>query len=206
MADLPSLEQVVARLSRFPGVGRKSALRMAHHLLKNGPEDLTALIDALSRMRERVRRCERCFNWSEETWCAICANPHRESGQICVVEEPSDLQALERAGLFKGRYHVLGGRLSPIDGVGPEQLTLEPLARRLTEEGTRELILALNPTVEGEATAHYVAELARPLGVIVTRLAHGLPSGGELEYLDESTLYHALAGRREYGCRAASGP
>ncbi|MEO5346878.1 MAG: recombination mediator RecR [Magnetococcus sp. YQC-9] len=198
MKGLPSLEAAVVVLARFPGVGPKSARRMIHHLLRRGPQETGELIAALEGIRDRIRPCEHCFNLAEEALCWICADPLRDGSRICVVEEPSDLLAIEKAGLYKGVYHVLGGRLSPLDGVGPDALNLASLESRLAGEGFKELIVATNPTVEGEATAHFVAQLAEPLVPVITRLAHGLPMGGELEYLDESTLYQAMIGRRNF--------
>ncbi|MBF0191167.1 MAG: recombination protein RecR [Magnetococcales bacterium] len=198
MKGLPSLERAVVVLSRFPGVGPKSARRMVYHLLRRGPDAIRELLDALEGIGARIRSCERCHNLSEGLLCWICADPARDPTRICVVEEPSDLLAMEKAGLFKGVYHVLGGRLSPLDGVGPDALHLASLESRLSDGGFVELIVATNPTVEGEATAHFVAQLAEPLVSRVTRLAHGLPMGGELEYLDESTLYQAMVGRRDF--------
>ncbi|MBF0625156.1 MAG: recombination protein RecR [Magnetococcales bacterium] len=198
MTGLPSVERVVSLFVRFPGVGRKSAQRMIHHLLRQGPEEMDQLIRSLEALRRNVRACRVCFNLAEAELCRICADPKREPDVICVLEEAADLMAIERAGLYRGLYHVLGGRLSPLDGMGPEELHLDALERRLREGQVREVVVATNPTVEGEATAHYVAQLAQPLVAKVTRLAYGLPMGGELEYLDESTLYQALAGRRDY--------
>lgn len=195
---LPSVERVVTLLARFPGIGRKSAQRMVHYLLRQGPAETELLERALCSLREQVRPCSRCFNLAEGPLCWVCADARRDTSLLCVVEEPADLQAMERAGLFTGLYHVLGGRLSPLDGMGPDQLHLAELAERLAAGAVREVIIATNPTVEGEATAHYVAQLVQPLVGQVSRLAYGLPMGGELEYLDESTLYQALAGRRGF--------
>lgn len=196
MSGLPSLERAVALFTRFPGVGRKSAQRMVHGLLRRGPEEIDLLIHALEGLRDNVRECAVCFNMAEAERCWICADPMRDGGVICVVEETADLLAMERAAFFKGRYHVLGGRLSPLDGVGPEQLRMAALMARLQQGGVREVIVATNATVEGEATAHFIAQSAHSLVERITRLAFGLPMGGEMEYLDESTLYQALAGRR----------
>ncbi|MBF0214234.1 MAG: recombination protein RecR [Magnetococcales bacterium] len=198
MKGLPSLERAVVVLSRFPGVGPKSARRMVYHLLRRGDEAILDLVTALEGLRERIRPCERCHNLSEGALCWICSDPSRDQTRLCVVEEPSDLLAMEKAGLFRGVYHVLGGRLSPLDGIGPDALHLASLESRLQAGGFVELILATNPTVEGEATAHFVAQLAESVVARVTRLAHGVPMGGELEYLDESTLYQALIGRRNF--------
>ncbi|MBF0125770.1 MAG: recombination protein RecR [Magnetococcales bacterium] len=198
MKGLPSLERAANLLTRFPGVGPKSAKRMVYHLLRQGHQATGELIMALDALRENIRPCAVCYNLAEGEQCWICSDPLRDGRRICVVEEPSDLMAMEKAGLFKGLYHVLGGRLSPLDGVGPDELHLAALEARLLGGEVVELIVATNPTVEGEATAHFVAQLAEPLVPQVTRLAYGLPMGGELEYLDESTLYQAMAGRRDF--------
>lgn len=198
MNGLPSLERAITLFTRFPGVGRKSAQRMIHGLLRRGPEETDLLIRALEALRDNVRECSVCFNLAEGELCWICADPNRDGETLCVVEETSDLLAMERAAFFKGRYHVLGGRLSPLDGVGPEQLRIDALLARLRQGSVREMIVATNATVEGEATAHYLSQCAQGLVARVTRLAFGLPMGGEMEYLDESTLYQALAGRRTY--------
>ncbi|MBF0152631.1 MAG: recombination protein RecR [Magnetococcales bacterium] len=195
---LPSIDQATALFSRFPGVGRKSAQRMVQHLLRRERGEIDALIHALEGLRDKVRPCAVCFNLAEEDLCWICTDQRRDRAVLCVLEEASDLLAMEKAGLFQGIYHVLGGRLSPLDGIGPEQLHTAALVKRLREGKIAELIVATNPTVEGEATAHYVVQMAQPLVGKVTRLACGLPMGGELEYLDESTLYQALMGRREF--------
>ncbi|MBF0341246.1 MAG: recombination protein RecR [Magnetococcales bacterium] len=195
---LPSLERAVVVLSRFPGIGPKSARRMIYHLLRRGESAIQELIDVLEGVRDRIQSCRMCHNLSEESLCWICADPGRDGTRLCVVEEPADLLAMEKAGLFKGMYHVLGGRLSPLDGIGPDALHLASLEARLSVGTIVELVVATNPTLEGEATAHYVAQLAETCVPRVTRLAYGLPMGGELEYLDESTLYQAMAGRRDF--------
>lgn len=197
-SGLPSVERTVSLFSRFPGVGPKSAQRMVHHLLRRGREEVGQLVDALQNLCDNVTLCSLCHNLAEGDLCWICASAQRDATVLCVLEEPLDLLAIEKAGLFDGRYHVLGGRLNPLGGVGPENLNLTTLESRLRTGGVLELILATNPTVEGEATAHYVAQMAHPLVQRITRLAHGIPMGGELEYLDESTLYQALAGRRDF--------
>ncbi|MBF0399229.1 MAG: recombination protein RecR [Magnetococcales bacterium] len=195
---LPSVERAVALFCRFPGIGRKSAQRMVHHLLRQGKEEVEQLLRALQDLADRVGQCVVCHNLAEGELCWICNNDRRDASLLCVVEESMDLLAIERAGLFNGYYHVLGGRLNPLGGMGPEQLNLTTLEARLRSGQTTELIIATNPTVEGEATAHYVAQMAAPLVARLTRLAYGMPMGGELEYLDESTLYQALAGRRVF--------
>ncbi|MEO5340120.1 MAG: recombination mediator RecR [Magnetococcus sp. MYC-9] len=198
MTGLPAVERAIVLFARFPGVGRKSAQRMVHHLLRQGREEVDQLLQALQALADRVGQCARCHNLAEGELCWICGDGRRDAALLCVVEESMDLLAVERAGLFGGYYHVLGGRLNPLGGMGPEQLHLATLHARLNSGQVKELIIATNPTVEGEATAHYVAQLAAPLVHRVTRLAYGMPMGGELEYLDESTLYQALAGRRAF--------
>jgi recombination protein RecR len=186
---------LIDALKKLPGVGAKSAQRMAFHLLERDRPGATALSKALAVAVETVVQCGNCRTLTVENPCAICANPKRQTGVLCVVETPSDLQALEGATGYSGQYFVLHGRLSPLDGMGPKQLGFEQLARRLKQEAIQELIVATNPTVEGEATAHYLAEFAKEAGVQVTRIAHGVPVGGELEYIDRSTLAHAFSGR-----------
>ncbi|MBC8194580.1 MAG: recombination protein RecR [Acidimicrobiia bacterium] len=197
-----AVQKVIDELGRLPGIGPKSAQRLAFHMLKSPAEDAVRLTDAITDMKDRVRFCDRCFNISEEPLCLICSDARREPGLLCVVEEPRDIVALERTGGFRGRYHVLGGAISPIDGVGPDQLKVSELLGRMDAESVTEVILATNPNIEGEATAMYLARLLGPLGVEVTRIASGLPVGGDLEYADELTLGRALEGRR----RLAGGP
>ena len=191
-----AVQQVIDELGRLPGVGPKSAQRLAFHLLKLPVEDTTRLTDVITEMKSRIRFCERCFNISEEQLCLICADQRRDGTVLCVVEEARDIVAVERTGEFRGRYHVLGGAISPIDGVGPDQLRVTELLGRLEPESVAEVILATNPNIEGEATAMYLARLLGPLGIVVTRIASGLPVGGDLEYADELTLGRALEGRR----------
>lgn len=191
-----AVQKVIDELGRLPGIGPKSAQRLAFHMLKSPAEDSVRLTEAISEMKDRVRFCEQCFNISEEPLCLICSDVRREAGLLCVVEEPRDIVALERTGGFRGQYHVLGGAISPIDGVGPDQLRVAELLGRMDEEPVTEVILATNPNIEGEATAMYLARLLGPLGVEVTRIASGLPVGGDLEYADELTLGRALEGRR----------
>ncbi|MEO5376583.1 MAG: recombination mediator RecR [Magnetococcus sp. DMHC-6] len=195
---LPTVERAIRLFSRFPGFGRKSAQRLVYHFLRQQKDEIGQLITVLEDLKRQVRPCMICFNLAESDKCVICADPSRDTEILCVVEEPQDLQAIESTHLFKGLYHVLGGHLSPLDNVGPEELHLAQLEHRLKNNSFRELILATNPTIEGDATAHYVAQLAQPWVKIMTRLGLGLPMGGELEYVDESTLYQALAGRRHY--------
>jgi recombination protein RecR len=192
-----AVQTLIDELGRLPGVGPKSAQRIAYYLLKAPPEDANRLARAISEAKARVTWCRRCFNISEGELCAFCRDDRRDPAVLCVVEEPRDIVAVERTHEFQGRYHVLQGAISPIEGVGPEQLRVKELIRRVGEEGVREVILATNPNIEGEATAMYLAKLLKPLGLRVTRIASGLPVGGDLEYADEVTLGRALEGRRE---------
>jgi recombination protein RecR len=193
----PSLSRLIEAFQRLPGIGPKTAQRLAFHLLKQPPEAVRELAEAVLDLKLRVRHCSRCFNVTDEEPCRICADPTRDAGLLCVVEEPNDLLAMERTGEYRGRYHVLLGALSPLDGIGPDELKVRELLDRLGASEVREVILATNPNVEGDATAIYLAKLLRPLGVRVTRIARGLPVGGDLEYADEVTLTRALEGRRE---------
>jgi recombination protein RecR len=189
--------RLIESLRCLPGVGPKSAQRMAFHLLEHNRDAGRQLAAALLEAMERIGNCSRCRTLSEEPVCALCASDRRDAGLLCVVETPADVQALEQSTGYTGRYFVLMGHLSPLDGVGPEQLGLAQLEARLASGEIRELILATNPTVEGEATAHFISELARAHRVRSTRIAHGVPMGGELEYIDSGTLSHAFAGRQE---------
>ncbi|MGH7423227.1 MAG: recombination mediator RecR [Candidatus Methylomirabilales bacterium] len=193
------LNRLVDVLMRLPGVGAKTAQRLAFYLLKASREEAMALAEAIVELKEKIRICERCGNIAEAEQCLICQDPTRDGSILCVVEEANDLLAIERTGTFKGLYHVLQGSLSPIDGRGPDQITAKQLIHRLRSGEVKEVILATNPNVEGEATALYLARLIAPLGVRATRIAHGLPVGGDLEYADELTLGRALEGRRELG-------
>ena len=193
------VQALIDELGRLPGVGPKSAQRIAYYLLKAAPEDANRLAQAIIEAKARVSWCRRCFNIAEGELCAYCRDDRRDPSLLCVVEEPRDIVAVERTHEFSGRYHVLQGAISPIEGVGPEQLRVKELIRRVGEEGVQEAILATNPNIEGEATAMYLAKLLKPLGVRVTRIASGLPVGGDLEYADEVTLSKALEGRREVG-------
>lgn len=193
---MSAIEELVTELSRLPTIGRKSAWRLTYHLLKQPAEQSKRLARALETLAERVRRCERCFNLTEDPLCEFCADPRRDASIICVVEEPQDIGAIERSGEFRGVYHVLGGRLSPLDGVGPDDLTVRALVDRVRAGGVREVILATNPKLEGEATALYVQQQLADAAVSVTRLARGLPIGGDLEYADGVTIAQALAARR----------
>ena len=193
---MSAIDALVTELSRLPTIGRKSALRLTYHLLKQPAEQSRRLAEALVALTERVRPCGECFNLTEGDRCAICADPRRDPSLLCVLEEASDLPAIERTGEFRGRYHVLGGRLAPLDGIGPSDLTVGALVRRLEGGAVREVIVATNATLEGEATALYVQEQVRGSGVTVSRLARGLPMGGDLEYADGGTIAQALAARR----------
>jgi len=193
-----AIEDLVAELAQLPGIGRKTAQRLTFHLLKEPPEVAGRLAEAIRRVREQVQACGSCGNLSDTDPCAICADPRRDATQICVVEEPGDLTAIERAGQFRGRYHVLGGRLSPLDGIGPEALQIDRLVARVSNgAGVREVIVATNPSMEGEVTATYLQQVLRASGVKVTRIARGLAVGSELEYADGVTIAQALAARRE---------
>jgi len=191
---------LTAELARLPGIGRKTALRLTYHLLKRPPEEIKRLARALEAVAERVHACTRCGNLTEDDVCALCANPRRDPSTICVVEEASDIYAIERTGEYRGLYHVLGGRLSPLEGIGPDELNVAALLVRVQADDPRvvqEVIIATNPSVEGEATAVYLQRLLHPLGVRVTRLARGIPMGGDLEYVDGVTIAQALQHRRE---------
>lgn len=220
----PLIDELIHSLCCLPGVGRKSAQRMALHLLERDPEGAGRLVSALDKAIEKVGRCQHCRILTEQAICYICSNPKRNSGLLCVVETPADVVAIEQSGIYRGKYFVLNGRLSPIDGIGPSELGLPQLFHRLRDEQQQtlnvvvnenteqhnhdhqketdetlfvtELILATNPTVEGEATAYYIAEQARQCGITVSRIAHGVPLGGELEYIDGGTLTHAFSSRR----------
>ena len=192
-----AVQAVIDELGRLPGIGPKSAQRLAFHLMKLPSEDASRLTAAIDEMKARVRFCDRCFNVAEAELCPVCADDRRDASVLCVVEEPRDVVAVERTGEFGGRYHVLGGAISPIEGIGPDQLRVRELLARLDDEGVGEVILATNPNIEGEATAMYLARLLEPLGVEVTKIASGLPVGGDLEYADELTLGRALEGRRK---------
>ncbi len=196
MAYTPKLQQLIQALRCLPGVGPKSAQRMAFHLLERDRGGAQALSSALTSALEGIGRCSDCRMFSEAELCDLCRSDKRDASQLCVVEGPADVMAVEQGTGYRGRYFVLMGHLSPIDGVGPEELGLGLLKTRLARGDIREMIVATNPTVEGEATAHYLAELSRAAGVRVTRIAHGVPVGGELEYVDGGTLAHALSGRQ----------
>lgn len=192
-----ALQDLIDELGRLPGIGPKSAQRIGFHLLQAEDADARRLADAIVRVKETVRFCARCFNVSEREECRVCRDARRDPHTLCVVEESRDVVAIERTREYRGRYHVLGGAISPLDGVGPDDLHIRELVRRLEDEEVQEVILATNPNVEGEATASYLTRLLTPLGVRVTRLASGLPVGGDLDYADEVTLGRAFSGRQD---------
>jgi recombination protein RecR len=197
---LSVIEDLTGELARLPGIGRKTAQRLTYFLLKRPPEEMRRLARVLEDVAERVHACSRCGNLTEEDPCSLCANPRRDHALICVVEEASDIGAIERTAEYRGVYHVLGGRLSPLEGVGPDELNIKALLDRVRGQGAAavtEVIVATNPSVEGEATALYLQRLIQPLGIRVTRLARGLPVGGDLEYADGVTIAQALSGRRD---------
>ena len=191
------IQDLIDELSRLPGIGPKSAQRLAFHLVKVSPQEARRLAETIVAAKERVRFCKECFSLAEGDLCRICRDPSRDPTMICVVEESKDQAAIEKAGVIKGRYHVLGGAISPLDGIGPDDLRVQELLDRVHRNGVHEVILATNPNLEGNATAMYVAGLLKAAGVRVTRLASGLPVGGDLEYADEVTLGQALEGRRD---------
>ena len=193
----PALQKLIDELGKLPGVGPKSAQRIAFHLIKLPEQDALSLANAIQEAKQKVRFCETCINMSDEAICEICSDTQRDSSLVCVVEEPRDIVALERTREYKGLYHVLQGAINPIDGIGPEQLKIRELLERLKGNTLQEVILCTNPNIEGEATAMYLAKLIEPLGIQVSRIASGLPVGGDLEYADELTLGRALEGRRK---------
>lgn len=191
------LAKLIRELEKMPGVGPKSAQRMAFHLLRIPDEEARSLAEAIIEMKERITTCVRCFNFTDEELCPICRNPSRNQTVLCVVADPRDLMAIERTQEYRGLYHVLQGVISPMDGVGAEQLRIRELLQRLQSGQVREVIVAMNPTIEGDATALYLSRLIKPLGIRVTQLAHGMPVGGDLDYADQATLISALEWRRE---------
>ncbi len=199
MAFAAPLERLIEQLKKLPGIGAKSAQRLAFHILRIKTAEANALAAAIVEVKETIRLCGTCFNITVVEPCAMCADPARERTAICVVEEPNNLVAIEKSGEFRGLYHILHGSLSPLRGIGPEDLKIAPLLERLRDGSVKEVILATNPNVEGEATAVYLSRLLKPLGVRVTRIGLGLPVGSELEYADEVTIGKALEGRREIG-------
>ena len=196
--QIEPIQRMVSELARLPGIGQKTAQRLAYHIVSLPLEDVHALAAALWQGRKAIRYCERCGNFSSAELCSVCANAERMNGQICVVRDPRDVAAMERMQDYHGLYHVLHGTLSPMDGVGPDDIRIKELIARLGSEEVSEVILATNPDIEGEATATYIARLLKPMGVRCTRIAHGVPVGSDLEYADEVTLSKAMEGRREY--------
>ena len=190
------IQELIDELGKLPGIGPKSAQRIAFHIVQSERVDVNRLIDVLRIVKEKVRFCVKCFNVAEEEECKICRDPRRDNSTICVVEESKDVVAIERTREFRGKYHVLGGAISPIDGIGPEQLRIRELLARLSDANITEVIIATDPNLEGEATATYLARTIKPLGIKISRLASGLPVGGDLEYADEVTLGRAFEGRR----------
>ncbi|MFH1618193.1 MAG: recombination mediator RecR [Candidatus Margulisiibacteriota bacterium] len=193
----PSLKNLIEQFKKLPGIGPKSAQRLAFHILFSSPQTVKDLTCAISEAKEKIGRCDRCYNISENNPCEICEDQGRDRGLICVVEEPKDLIAVERTG-FLGQYHVLGGVFSPLDGIGPDQLRIKELLLRVGEGGMSEIILAMNPNTQGEATALYLQKLLKPFGVKVSRIAYGLPIGADMDYADEATLSKAFEGRKEF--------
>lgn len=195
---MSAIDELTAELAKLPGIGRKTAQRLAFHLLKEPPETARRLAEAIRRVRDQVQVCATCGNLGDDSPCAICRDPRRDATLLCVVEEAGDVSAIERAGRFRGLYHVLGGRLSPLEGVGPEALQIDRLLERVSNgAGVREVIVATNPSLEGEVTATYLQQVLKPTGIRVTRIARGLPVGGDLEYADGVTIAQALAARRD---------
>ena len=191
------IDRLIEALTKLPGIGRKTASRLAFHILRASPSEVQELATAISDVKEKIRLCSICFNLTDEDPCWICQDEHRSKEILCVVEGPNDLIAVENTGEYKGRYHVLHGTISPLEGVGPEDIKIKELMERLRKESVSEVIMATNPTVEGGATALYLTDLIRPLGVKVTRIAYGIPMGSEIEYADGMTISRALEGRRE---------
>jgi recombination protein RecR len=194
-----TLNKLIEELQRMPGIGPKSAQRLAFFILQSAPRDVNRLLVSIREAKEGLRHCSVCFNITDVDPCGICSNASRDSEVLCVVAEPKDLVAIERSGGYKGKYHVLGGMLSPLDGLGPEALRIKEMLARLSKGDFREIVLALSPTTEGEATNIYLTKLIRPLGIKLTRLAYGLPIGADMDYADEATLSKAFEGRREVG-------
>ncbi len=194
----PVLNNLIRRLSRLPGLGEKSAARIAMHLLKAPEEETEALAENIRQLRDKIRTCGICFHFTDEQVCPVCADPARNTGEICIVESTADLLALEKSGAFRGRYHVLQGVLAPLDGIGPDQIRIKELFSRIESENVSEIIIATNPSSEGEATAHYILQLLKNRPVRVTRIAYGIPMGGDLKYTDRITLERALKGRQAF--------
>jgi recombination protein RecR len=191
------IARLIQQLAKLPGVGQKTAARLAFHILRAPAEDALALASAIGDLRARIRFCSQCWDFTESDPCGLCADQRRDGAMVCVVAQPQDVVAIERTAGFRGRYHVLHGVLSPLDGIGPEDLRMDELVRRCGRDDVREVIVATNPSVEGEATAVYLAKLLRPLGIRTSRIATGVPMGGELEYADRATLARAIEGRRD---------
>jgi recombination protein RecR len=193
----PAVEDLIAKLAKLPGIGKKTAARLAFHILQSSQEDAQGLARSILQVKERIGLCHICFNIAEGEMCPICRNSQRDRSLLCVVEAPSDLMAIEATGIFKGLYHVLQGAIAPLDGIGPQELKIAELLERLKQGGVREVIIATNPTIEGDATALYLAKVVKPLRITVTRIAQGIPAGGDIEYVDIKTMSRSLEGRRE---------
>lgn len=191
------ISRLIEEFSKLPGVGRKTAQRLAFHVINMNMNDVEALSKAIIEAKKEIKYCSICYNITDKDPCSMCSNKNRDSGTICVVEDPRDVAAMEKTKEFHGQYHVLNGVISPMDGIGPDMIRVKELIQRLGNQEVREVIMATNPTIEGEATAMYIARLLKPMGIKVTRIAHGLPVGGDLEYADEVTITKALEGRRE---------
>nr|WP_314276311.1 recombination mediator RecR [uncultured Peptostreptococcus sp.] len=191
------IDRLINEFSKLPGIGRKTAQRLAFHVINMDIKDVTGLSKALVDVKNEIKYCSVCCNISDTEVCSICANSHRDQSTICVVEDPRDVAAMERTKDYSGRYHILNGVISPMDGIGPDMLNIKELISRLGDGSVKEIIMATNPTIEGEATAMYISRLVKPMGIKVTRIAHGLPVGGDLEYADDVTISKALEGRRE---------
>ena len=191
------IDRLINEFSKLPGIGRKTAQRLAFHVINMDIKDVTGLSNALVDVKNEIKYCSVCCNISDTEVCSICANSHRDQSTICVVEDPRDVAAMERTKDYSGRYHILNGVISPMDGIGPDMLNIKELISRLGDGSVKEIIMATNPTIEGEATAMYISRLVKPMGIKVTRIAHGLPVGGDLEYADDVTISKALEGRRE---------
>jgi recombination protein RecR len=194
----PIVTNLIRRLSKLPGLGEKSATRIVMHLLRSPKEEAESIAEAIQQMRHRVHTCSRCFHFTDADLCSICADPSRDTGELCVVESTADLLAVEQSGAFKGRYHVLQGALAPLDAVGPDDIRIRELMKRLDEEHIREVILATNPSSEGEATAHYLLKLLKARPLRVSRIAYGIPMGGDLKYTDRITMERAMKGRQTF--------
>ncbi len=197
MISAPAIQKLLDELERLPGIGPKSAQRMAYYILNSDSDIALRLSDAIREVKETVHFCSQCFNYAQDDLCEICSSPRRDAGQICVVSEPRDIPPIERTGVFSGVYHVLGGALSPMDGIGPDDIRIKELLSRLASDAVTEVVIATNPNIEGETTASYIARLIKPLGVKVTRPASGMPVGGDLEFVDEITLGRAIEARSE---------